>query len=108
VKPLDFDVLEGFNNYASKANKELFLKFSKWNRKQRLIAGARAYCYGYARYTNQVGFTSNFNWDLTDKTMNTYVPQFMESDFDPGIPRLMRSKAKKKREGPSLYLLPEE
>ncbi|MBY9017784.1 MAG: hypothetical protein KGD66_03030 [Candidatus Lokiarchaeota archaeon] len=108
VKPLDFDVLEGFNDYASKANKELFLKFSKWDRKQRLIAGARAYCYGYARYTNQVGITSNFNWDLTDKTMNKYIPQFMESDFDPGIPRLMRSRSKKKREGPSLYLLPEE
>jgi len=108
VKPLDFDVLEGFNDYATKANKELFLKFSKWDRKQRLIAGAYAYCYGYARYTNQVGITSNFNWDLTEKTMNKYIPAFMESDFDPGIPRLMRSKAKKKREGPSLYLLPEE
>ncbi len=108
IKPLDFDVLEGFNEYATKANKELFLKFSKWDRKQRLIAGAYAYCYGYARYTNQVGITSNFNWDLTEKTMNKYIPAFMESDFDPGIPRLMRSKAKKKREGPSLYLLPEE
>ena len=108
VKPLDFDVLEGFNDYAAKANKELFLKFSKWDRKQRLIAGAYAYCYGYARYTNQVGITSDFNWELTEKTMNTHIPNFMESDFDPGIPRLMRSKAKKKREGPSLYLLPEE
>ncbi|MHA1671569.1 MAG: hypothetical protein ACTSV5_13495 [Promethearchaeota archaeon] len=108
VKPLDFDVLEGFNDYATKANKELFLKFSKWDRKQRLIAGAYAYCYGYARYTNQVGITSDFNWDLTDKTMEKYIPKFMETDFDPGIPRLMRSKAKKKREGPSLYLLPEE
>ncbi len=108
VKPLDFDVLEGFYDYTTKANKELFLKFSKWDRKQRLIAGAHAYCYGYARYTNQVGITNNFNWDLTDRTMNTYVPQFMESDFDPGIPRLMRSRSKKKREGPSLYLLPEE
>ncbi|MBY9004771.1 MAG: hypothetical protein KGD73_12410 [Candidatus Lokiarchaeota archaeon] len=108
VKPLDFDVLEGFNDYATKANKELFLRFSKWDRKQRLIAGAYAYCYGYARYTNQVSITSDFNWDLTDKTMKTYIPSFMESDFDPGIPRLMRSKAKKKREGPSLYLLPEE
>jgi hypothetical protein len=108
VKPLDFEVLEGFNDYATKANKELFLKFSKWDRKQRLIAGAYAYCYGYSRYTNQVGITHNFNWDLTEKTMNTYIPEFMESDFDPGIPRLMRSKGKKKREGPSLYLFPEE
>jgi len=108
IRPLDFDVLEGFNDYATKANKELFLRFSKWDRKQRLIAGAYAYCYGYARYTNQVGITNNFNWDLTDKTMKKYIPAFMESDFDPGIPRLMRSKAKKKKEGPSLYLLPEE
>jgi hypothetical protein len=39
--------------------------------------------------------------------MNKYIPEFMETDFDPGIPRLMRSKSKKRREGPSLYLLPE-
>jgi hypothetical protein len=108
VKPLDFEILEEFNQYASKANKELFLKFSKWDRKQRIVAGAYAYCYGYARYTNQVGISDSINWDLTAKTMDIYVPEFLESDFDPGIPRLMRSKAKKKREGPSLYLLPED
>jgi hypothetical protein len=108
VKPLDFGILEEFNQYASKANKELFLKFSKWDRKQRIVAGAYAYCYGYARYTNQVGITSSINWDLTERTVDNYVPEFLESDFDPGIPRLMRSKAKKKREGPSLYLLPED
>ena len=108
VRPLDIGILEEFNQYASKANKELFLKFSKWDRKQRIIAGAYAYCYGYARYTNQVGITDSVNWDLTERTMNIYVPEFLESDFDPGIPRLMRSKAKKKREGPSLYLLPED
>jgi hypothetical protein len=108
VKPLDLEILEEFNQYASKANKELFLKFSKWDRNQRIVAGAYAYCYGYARYTNQVGITDSINWDLTERTMNMYVPEFLESDFDPGIPRLMRSKAKKKREGPSLYLLPED
>lgn len=108
VRPLEFEVLDEFNTYATQANKELFLKFSKWDRKQKLIAGAYAYCYGYARYTNQVGITDSINWDLTEKTINTYVPEFLNSDFDPGIPRLMRSKAKKKREGPSLYLLPEE
>ncbi len=108
VKNLDLDILESFKDYSERANKELFLKFSKWDRKQRLIAGAYAYCYGYARYTNFVGITSDINWDLTEKTMNTYVPMFMESDFDPGIPRLFRSKSKKRKEGPSLYLLPEE
>ena len=108
VKSIDFEELTAFNDYAIKANKELFLKFSKWDRKQRLIAGAYAYCYGYARYTNFVGITDEINWDLTEKTMQKYIPEFMESDFDPGIPRLMRSKAKKKREGPSLYLLPED
>jgi hypothetical protein len=106
--PLDFDVLDAFNDYAVKANKELFLKFSKWDRKQRLIAGAYAYCYGYARYTNFVGITDEIDWDLTDRTMNTYIPEFMESDFDPGIPRFLRSRGKKKREGPSLYLMPED
>jgi hypothetical protein len=106
--PLQFDILDSFNNYAINANKELFLRFSKWDRKERLIAGAFAYCYGYARYTNQVGITPDINWDLTEKTMNTYIPEFLESDFDPGIPRLFRSRAKKKKEGPSLYLLPED
>ena len=108
VSTVDFEELPAFNDYAVKANKELFLKFSKWDRKQRLIAGAYAYCYGYARYTNFVGITDEINWDLTERTMQKYIPEFMESDFDPGIPRLMRSKAKKKREGPSLYLLPED
>ena len=108
VKPIAFDVLSAFNDYAIKANKELFLKFSKWDRKQRLIAGAYAYSYGYARYTNFVGISDEINWDLTERTMNKYIPEFLESDFDPGIPRLLRSKAKKKREGPSLYLLPED
>jgi len=108
IKPLDLEILEEFNQYASNANKELFLKFSKWDRKQRIVAGAYAYCYGYARYTNQVGITDSINWDLTERTMDIYVPEFLESDFDPGIPRLMRSKAKKRREGPSLYLLPED
>ena len=108
VKNLDLNILDSFKDYSERANKELFLKFSKWDRKQRLIAGAYAYCYGYARYTNFVGITGDINWDLTERTMNTYVPMFLESDFDPGIPRLFRSKSKKRKEGPSLYLLPEE
>ncbi len=108
VIPLNFNILYQFNDYAVKANKELFLKFSKWDRKQRLIGGSYAYCYGYARYTNYVGITAEIDWNLTDKTMNKYVPEFLESDFDPGIPRFFRSKAKKKKEGSSLYLLPED
>jgi hypothetical protein len=108
VKNLDLNILDSFKDYSERANKELFLKFSKWDRKQRLIAGAYAYGYGYARYTNFAGITGDINWDLTDRTMKTYVPIFMESDFDPGIPRLFRSKSKKRKEGPSLYLLPEE
>ena len=108
VIPLDFDILKDFNNYAIKANKELFLKFSKWDRRKRLLAGAYAYCYGYARYTNFVGITDEINWDLSERTMSKYIPEFMESDFDPGIPRFFRSKAKKKKGGPSLFLLPED
>jgi hypothetical protein len=107
VKPININVLDGFGEYATKAQRELFIKFSKWNRKERLIAGAFAYCYGYARYTNFVGITDKINWDLTERTMNKYVPIFMETDFDQGITRHFRSKIKKKKEGPSLYLLPE-
>jgi len=108
VKPIEFDILDAFSDYSVKTNKELFLKFSKWDRKQRLIAGAFAYCYGYARYTNFVGITDQINWELTERTMNKYIPNFMESDFDPGIPRLFRSKRHVAKEGPSLYLLAED
>ena len=108
VKPIELDVLEPFFEYATKAQRELYLKFTKWDRKQRLIAGAYAYCYGYARYTNFVGITDEINWDLTEKTMEKYVPEFMENDFDQGITRHFRSKAKKKKGGPSLYLFPED
>lgn len=108
VKPLEMDVLKAFNDYAESAKTELFVKFSKWDRRQRLLAGAFAYCYGYARYTNYVGITDQINWDLTPRTMAKYIPMFLESDADPGIPRLFRTKKQKKAEGPSLYLLPED
>ena len=108
LKSINMDVLDALGDYANKANKELFLKFSKWDKRKRLIAGANAYCYGFARYTNFVDITDQINWELTERIMNKYVPIFMESDFDAGIPRLLRSKAKKKKEGPSLYLLPED
>ena len=80
----------------------------KWDKKKRLIAGAYAYCYGYARFTNFVGITDEVNWDLTERTMEKYVPEFLENDFDQGITRHFRSKAKKRKEGPSLYLFPED
>ncbi len=108
VKPIGLEVLNPFFDYATKAQRELYMKFTKWDRKQRLIAGAYAYCYGYARFTNFVGITNEINWDLTDRTMEKYVPEFLENDFDQGITRHFRSKAKKKKEGPSLYLLPED
>ena len=108
VKPIGFDNLDPFFDYATKAQRELYIKFTKWDRKQRLIAGAYAYCYGYARYTNFVGITDEINWDLTERTMEKYVPEFLENDFDQGITRHFRSKAKKKKGGPSLYLLPED
>ena len=73
-----------------------------------MIAGAYAYCYGYARFTNFVGITNEINWDLTEHTMEKYVPEFMKNDFDQGITRHFRSKAKKRKEGPSLYLFPED
>ncbi|MEJ2251285.1 MAG: hypothetical protein P8Y70_12855 [Candidatus Lokiarchaeota archaeon] len=106
--PVNFNMLEEFNNYANQAQKELYVKFSKWDRRKRLLAGAFAYCYGFARYTNFVGITNEINWDLTERTMEKYVPYFMENDFDPGISRHFRTSRKKKREGPSLYLLAED
>ncbi|MBD3214433.1 MAG: hypothetical protein GF311_17610 [Candidatus Lokiarchaeota archaeon] len=108
VIPMDLDVLDGYNHYAKNAQKELYIKFSQWDRKQKLIAGAYAYCYGYARYTNFVGITDQIDWDLTERTMSKYVPEFMETDFDAGITRHFRTPRKKKKEGPSLYLMAEE
>jgi hypothetical protein len=108
IKPIGLDVLDEFYNYATKAQRELYIKFTKWDKKQRIVAGAFAYCYGYARFSNFVGITDQINWDLTDKTMNKYLPEFLETDFDKGITRHFRSKAKKKKEGPSLYLIGED
>ncbi|MBD3197258.1 MAG: hypothetical protein GF317_19545 [Candidatus Lokiarchaeota archaeon] len=108
IKPLELDILEEFNDYAVNAQKELYVKFSQWDRREKLIAGAYAYCYGYARYSNFVGITDEFDWSLTDRTMEKYIPEFMETDFDKGITRHFRTPRKKKKEGPSLYLFPEE
>jgi hypothetical protein len=107
VKPVDMDELAAFNDYAVKAQEELYLRFSEWDRRQRLIAGAFAYCYGYARYTNFVGITNQINWDLTERTMEKYVPFFMENDLDPGIPRLFRTDEERKKD-PSLYPVAED
>jgi len=40
--------------------------------------------------------------------MNKYIPEFMETDFDPGITRHFRTERKKRKEGPSLYLMAED
>jgi len=75
VKIINFDALEAFNAYAAEGNKELFKKFYKWDRRQRLLAGVYAYCYGFARYTNVVGITEEIDWNITEHTMDTYVPE---------------------------------
>ncbi len=107
VEPLDLDVLEAFNEFAQSAQAELYMRFSEWDKRQRLIAGAFAYCYGYARYTNFVGITDKIDWNLTERTMKKYVPYFMENDFDPAIPRLFRSEEEKK-DDPSLYYIAQD
>jgi len=108
IIPMDLDILDEYNEYAKNAQKELYIKFSQWDRKQKLIAGAYAYSYGYARYTNFVGITDQIDWDLSERTMNKYIPEFMETDFDPGITRHFRTERKKRKEGPSLYLMAED
>lgn len=108
VRPLNLDVLDEYNTYAKGAQKELYIKFSQWDRREKLIAGAYAYTYGYARYTNFVGITDQIEWDLTERTMNKYIPIFMETDFDQGITRHFRTERKKKKEGPALYLMAED
>ncbi len=107
INEIPFDKLHDFDLYADDATSELFLRFSEWDKRERLLAGAYAYCYGYARYTNFVGITNQVNFDMTEYTMKELVPYFMENEFDPGIPRYFREDREKETD-PTLFLIPTE
>ncbi len=105
INEIALDKLHDFDSYADEATSELFLKFSEWEKKERLLAGAYAYCYGYARFTDFVGITNQIDWKMTNYTMEQLVPYFMENEFDPGIPRYFREEEEKQKD-PTLFLIP--
>jgi hypothetical protein len=106
IVPLGLDELPTYGEAADKAQAELYMKFAEWDRKQLLIAGAKAYWKGFARYTNQVGITQKINWDLSPKVLDEYLPTFMEVDADPAFFRMFREQEEQDKD-PTLYLLPE-
>jgi len=107
IREVDIDKMPDFNDYAEKANTELFLRYSEWDRKKRLLAGAYAYSYGYARFSNHVGITDQLSFDITPRMMEQQVPYFMESDFDPGALRFFREDEEKEG-NPSLFFIAED
>jgi hypothetical protein len=100
------DELPAYAEAADAAQQELFMRFAEWNKQTRLIAGAKAYMRGFARFTNQVGITNNIDWNLTDHSMKEYVPYFMEHDGDNAFTRMFRPPEERAKD-PTLYWLPD-
>jgi hypothetical protein len=82
------------------------MTFSEWDKKELLLAGAKAYWRGFARYTNQVGITDKIDWDISETVQEEYLPYFMEADADPAFLRMFREEEERKKD-PTMYLLPE-
>jgi hypothetical protein len=106
ITSLGVDELAAYAEAADAAQQELFMRFAEWDKQQRLIAGAKAYMRGFARYTNQVGITDQINWDLTPHAMEEYVPYFMTHDGDNAFARMFRPPEERAQD-PTFYKLPE-
>ncbi|MFW9831378.1 MAG: hypothetical protein ACFFD8_06350 [Candidatus Thorarchaeota archaeon] len=104
--PLGLDEISAYAEAAEASQQELFMRFAEWNKRQRLIAGAKAYMRGFARFTNQVGVTDQIDWELTPHSMETYVPYFMDHDGDNAFARMFRSPDERAKD-PTFYYLPE-
>lgn len=106
LKIVGIDELSTYSQAADSSQQELFMRFAEWDKYHRLIAGAKAYMRGFARYTNQVGITGKINWDLTPQSLKEYVPYFMEHDGDNAFARMFRSPEERAKD-PTFYHLPE-
>jgi hypothetical protein len=106
AKPLGLDELSAYSEAADASQQELFQRFAEWDKRQRLIAGARAYMRGFARFTNQVNVTNQINWDLTPHSMKKYVPYFMDHDGDNAFTRMFRPPEERAKD-PTFYQLPD-
>lgn len=107
LKTLGLDEISAYAEAADSAQQELFLRFAEWDKQERLIAGAKAYMRGFARYTNQVGITDKISWDLTPHSMKEYVPYFMTHDGDNAFARMFRPPEERAKD-PTFYRLPEK
>jgi hypothetical protein len=105
VVPLGLDELSAYAEAADTAQAELFMRFSEWSKRELLIAGAKAYLRGFARFTNQVGITKQVDWDLSPNVMQEHVPYFLEHDADPAFVRMFRSPEERAKD-PTFYYLP--
>lgn len=103
---IELDELAVYGEAADAAQQELFMRFAEWDKQQRLIAGAKAYMRGFARFTNQVGITNQIAWDLTPHSIEEYVPYFMEHDGDNAFVRMFRPPDERAND-PTFYYLPE-
>lgn len=106
IVPLGLDELSAYAEAADAAQTELYLKFSEWDKRKLMVAGAEAYWRCYARYTNQVGITNKIDWKLSQKVIDEHVPFFMDNDADPAFIRFGRFDDEM-QDDPTLYLLPE-
>ncbi len=107
LKNLGLDEIAAYAEAADTAQQELFLRFADWDKQERLIAGAKAYMRGFARYTNQVDITDKISWDLTPHSMKEYVPYFMTHDGDNAFARMFRPPEERAKD-PTFYKLPEK
>ncbi len=106
ITSLGLDELASYAEAADASQQELFMRFAEWDKQQRLIAGAKAYMRGFARYTNQVGITDQIDWGLTPHAMKEYVPYFMTHDGDNAFARMFRPPEERAQD-PTFYKLPE-
>lgn len=112
IVPLGLDELPAYAEAADNAQAELYMNFAQMKRKELLIAGATAYWRCFARYTDIVGITEKVSWSLSEKTLEEYLPIFMEADEDPAFSRIKKKIIKMKalpflkEKDPILYLMP--
>ncbi|TFF88247.1 MAG: hypothetical protein EU549_03400 [Promethearchaeota archaeon] len=95
---LDQDELNAFEEYAQGAHKELYLKYSKWNKEQRLKAGILVYNKNFDRFTNLVDITDKIDWGITENVQKNELKRFLENkvgDFSVGN-WVARSRRKRK------------
>ncbi|MHA1752945.1 MAG: hypothetical protein ACTSYZ_11300 [Candidatus Helarchaeota archaeon] len=95
---LGLDDVKDFETYSKSAHKELYIKFAKWSKKERLEAGALVYNKNFDRFTNIVNITDKIDWSISENVKNFELKHFLNNeiiDFRVGN-WVMRSNRKRK------------